>query len=86
MLPLKLFLFTTIAVLTTAQEDKEPAVRIGHGLLQGSWKISTKGRPFASFEGIPYARPPVGKNRFKVSNNHHHRILVRKIANNTCIH
>ncbi|XP_026327749.1 venom carboxylesterase-6-like [Hyposmocoma kahamanoa] len=65
MLSLRLFLFAIIAVLAVAQQDKEPIVRIGHGVLQGTWKISTRGRTYGSFEGIPYARPPLGKYRFR---------------------
>nr|QLI62123.1 carboxylesterase 11 [Streltzoviella insularis] len=61
---LRLFLFFIVAALTTAQ-GSNPIVRVAHGIIQGSWKISTKGRNYASFEGIPYARPPVGKYRFR---------------------
>lgn len=67
MFSLRLFLFAVISVLAVAQHDKEPIVRIGHGVLQGIWKISNRGRTYGSFEGIPYARPPVGKYRFRVS-------------------
>ncbi|XP_044261768.1 venom carboxylesterase-6-like isoform X2 [Tribolium madens] len=35
------------------------------GVLQGGYKTSLKGRTFYSFEGVPYARPPVGKYRFR---------------------
>nr|7MP4_A Chain A, Carboxylesterase-24 [Epiphyas postvittana]7MP4_B Chain B, Carboxylesterase-24 [Epiphyas postvittana]7MP4_C Chain C, Carboxylesterase-24 [Epiphyas postvittana]7MP4_D Chain D, Carboxylesterase-24 [Epiphyas postvittana]7MP4_E Chain E, Carboxylesterase-24 [Epiphyas postvittana]7MP4_F Chain F, Carboxylesterase-24 [Epiphyas postvittana]7MP4_G Chain G, Carboxylesterase-24 [Epiphyas postvittana]7MP4_H Chain H, Carboxylesterase-24 [Epiphyas postvittana] len=43
----------------------KPVVRVTQGVLQGSWKVSTHGRTYASFEGVPYARPPVGKYRFR---------------------
>lgn len=61
---LKLYLFAIISGLVVAQAPN-PTVKIPHGVLQGSWKVSTKGRSFASFEGIPYARPPIGKYRFR---------------------
>ncbi|KAI5635798.1 carboxylesterase family domain-containing protein [Phthorimaea operculella] len=53
-------------VALVAGQGANPVVRISHGLLQGSWKVSDNGRTFASFEGVPYARPPVGKYRFRL--------------------
>lgn len=44
-----------------------PLVQTGHGLVTGSIMYSTSGRPFLSFRGIPYAQPPVGHLRFKVT-------------------
>nr|WNK22298.1 carboxylesterase 13 [Athetis lepigone] len=61
---LRLFLFLIVAGLVATQAPN-PTIRVAHGLLQGTWKVSTKGRSFASFQGIPYARPPVGKYRFR---------------------
>ncbi|XP_049873696.1 venom carboxylesterase-6-like [Pectinophora gossypiella] len=61
---LRLFLVLIAAILASAQ-GSNPVVRVSHGLLQGSWKVSHNGRTYASFEGIPYARPPVGKYRFR---------------------
>lgn len=47
---------------------EEPLVHIEHGTIRGSSHLTTvKGRKIYSFEGIPYARPPVGKYRFRVS-------------------
>lgn len=63
---LKLFLFLTVVGLVAAQ-GPNPTLRVAHGLLQGAWKVSTKGRSYASFQGVPYARPPIGKYRFRVS-------------------
>lgn len=62
----KLLLFISLAVLVTSQKPS-PVVRVANGVLQGTWSQSTKGREYASFLGIPYARPPVGKYRFRVS-------------------
>ncbi|XP_050556454.1 venom carboxylesterase-6 [Spodoptera frugiperda] len=61
---LKLFLFLTVVGLVAAQ-GPNPTLRVAHGLLQGAWKVSTKGRSYASFQGVPYARPPIGKYRFR---------------------
>ncbi|KAL0882901.1 hypothetical protein ABMA27_016410 [Loxostege sticticalis] len=55
-----LFLFSFVA-----GQDSNPLVRVVHGILQGSWKVSTNGRTYASFQGVPYASPPVGKYRFR---------------------
>ncbi|CAH2095915.1 unnamed protein product [Euphydryas editha] len=60
----KLLLFISLAVLVTSQKPN-PVVRVANGILQGTWKQSTDGRDYASFFGIPYARPPVGKYRFR---------------------
>ncbi|KAJ8722284.1 hypothetical protein PYW08_004686 [Mythimna loreyi] len=65
---LRLCLFLTFAGFVCAQAPN-PTVRVAHGVLQGAWKVSTKGRSFASFEGIPYARPPIGKYRFREPQN-----------------
>ncbi|XP_075977670.1 venom carboxylesterase-6-like [Anticarsia gemmatalis] len=61
---LKLYLFILFVGLVASQAPN-PTVRIPHGVLQGSWRVSTKGRSYASFQGVPYARPPVGKYRFR---------------------
>ncbi|KAG6452860.1 venom carboxylesterase-6 [Manduca sexta] len=61
---IKLILLIAVAALAAAQ-GPNPVVRVTHGVLQGSWKVSTKGRSYASFQGVPYARPPIGKYRFR---------------------
>jgi len=45
-----------------------PRVRVESGELSGGidHRTAVSGRPLYSFLGVPYARPPVGKNRFKV--------------------
>ncbi|CAH2048810.1 unnamed protein product, partial [Iphiclides podalirius] len=54
-----------LALFVFEARGSNPVVRIPHGLLQGTWRISTNGRNYASFQGVPYARPPVGKYRFR---------------------
>ncbi|CAK1551294.1 unnamed protein product [Leptosia nina] len=58
-----LILFAVISYVVG--QGPNPIVRVHHGLVQGSWKESTNGRTYASFQGVPYARPPVGKYRFR---------------------
>jgi len=40
-----------------------PLCEISTGKIQGTWSKSRQGRQFCSFNGIPYARPPVGRLR-----------------------
>nr|AVM18971.1 odorant degrading protein 1 [Holotrichia parallela] len=40
-------------------------VSLSDGLVQGSYRESYDGRKFIAFEGIPYARPPIGNLRFE---------------------
>ncbi|XP_072949548.1 carboxylic ester hydrolase-like [Epargyreus clarus] len=61
---IKLFLFLASVSLVSCQ-GPSPIVRVAQGILQGAWKQSTNGRQYASFQGVPYARPPVGKYRFR---------------------
>lgn len=41
-----------------------PVLNISTGQIQGSILPSTAGRPFHAFQGIPFARPPLGPRRF----------------------
>ncbi|XP_026327680.1 venom carboxylesterase-6-like [Hyposmocoma kahamanoa] len=61
-IPSRLAVVTALAV---AQHDEKPIVKIAHGVVQGTWKISASGRTYGSFEGVPYASPPLGKYRFR---------------------
>ncbi|KAG7308414.1 hypothetical protein JYU34_005612, partial [Plutella xylostella] len=64
MSPPVLFLFLSV-VAAVASQGSNPIVRVDNGLLSGLWKVSPNGRSYASFTGVPYARPPVGKYRFR---------------------
>ncbi|KAF2898799.1 hypothetical protein ILUMI_07376 [Ignelater luminosus] len=45
--------------------NSQPTVILHDGVLEGRVGYSRKGIRFFSFQGIPYAKPPVGKLRFK---------------------
>ncbi|XP_047107326.1 venom carboxylesterase-6-like [Schistocerca piceifrons] len=55
--------WTPASGVATAEE--RPVVRVEQGALRGVSLRSASGRPFYGFRGVPYARPPVGKRRFK---------------------
>ena len=44
-----------------------PIVEIKQGKLQGVIRNNIDGGQYISFRGVPYAEPPIGKLRFKVS-------------------
>ncbi|XP_050358467.1 juvenile hormone esterase-like isoform X2 [Nymphalis io] len=44
---------------------ESPIVRVEEGELQGKLVNSPNGKAFYSFQGIPYAKPPIGSLRFK---------------------
>lgn len=45
---------------------KELVVHTSYGPVQGRHRVGWEGVKYVSFQGIPYARPPVGELRFKV--------------------
>ena len=59
-------LLGAVLALSFAQQESQPQLQIELGILRGTITASVKGRPFYAFKGIPYAKPPVGKHRFKV--------------------
>jgi carboxylesterase type B len=47
------------------------------GKIRGYFKTSHDGRKFSAFEGVPFAKPPIGNRRFEVGVSyqlHHHLI------------
>lgn len=63
---LALFLFITIFLVIEADKTR-PIVKTSLGNIRGIYQLSHNGRKYRSFEGIPYAKPPVGNLRFQVS-------------------
>nr|CAI5867881.1 unnamed protein product [Callosobruchus analis] len=51
------------ALLTSLNE--RPQVKTKLGDVEGIWRTSFSGRRYAAFEGIPYAKPPIGDLRFE---------------------
>lgn len=47
--------------------EDSPIATVEEGQLQGKLAHSPSGKAFYSFQGIPYAKPPIGSLRFKVS-------------------
>lgn len=51
-------------------------VTIEQGTLEGKVCTTYYGKRYYSFEGIPYAKPPVGKLRFRVSVTYYNKTTV----------
>lgn len=47
--------------------DTNPIVQTKYGLIEGKTALSRARRAYYSFTKIPYAKPPIGENRFAVS-------------------
>ena len=47
--------------------ESDAIINTEYGFVRGIESVSALGKPFISFFGIPYAAPPVGNHRFKVS-------------------
>lgn len=62
------WVFNTCILLLDTAFFFQPVVEICNGLIRGQTLQSRNGRDYYSFTGIPYAKPPVGQFRFKVSN------------------
>lgn len=54
-----------VIILVPTILGQKPQVTVPQGTIEGSTARSLNGRKFFTFEGIPYAQPPVGKFRFK---------------------
>ncbi|XP_014273009.1 esterase FE4 [Halyomorpha halys] len=61
---LRLVLCALVLYQTTVLAS-QPEVVLQQGALKGLWAHSAGGRTYAAFYGIPYAKPPQGKHRFK---------------------
>jgi hypothetical protein len=47
-------------------QDERPVVTTSLGKIRGYLKTSHEGRKFSAFEGVPFAKPPIGSRRFEV--------------------
>jgi carboxylesterase type B len=61
--------FALLLVCMASQAQAECLVSIAQGAVRGSVMTSFHGKDFCSYRGIPYAEPPVGERRFRVSNH-----------------
>lgn len=68
MLVKEVLLWVTLKVVMVAAVASEGYnVQLRQGTIRGTKVVEEVSRPFYTFEGIPYAKPPVGDLRFKVS-------------------
>lgn len=58
---------TSTAVLLGVLSMKEPIVQTKNGTLRGVVQRNVENEDYCAFKGIPYAQPPIGDLRFKVS-------------------
>lgn len=65
MFSVNFLLLTGVFVAGVPPPQQGPLVYVEQGALRGTYLTSAGGRIFAAFQGIPYARPPTGKHRFK---------------------
>jgi carboxylesterase type B len=59
-------LVITVLVSVCCCQNEGPVVTTSLGKIRGYIKTSHDGRKFSAFEGIPFAKPPIGSRRFEV--------------------
>ncbi|KAJ8673055.1 hypothetical protein QAD02_004316 [Eretmocerus hayati] len=60
-----MWLWLFIIVFNLSNTCSEPIAETPLGKVFGHYKVSENGRKYAAYEGIPYAKPPMGKLRFE---------------------
>lgn len=63
-------IFLLLWFLQSCQSKNVPYVTSYSGKIVGHYKLSSKGKNYEAYEGIPYALPPVGERRFRVRMRH----------------
>ncbi|KRT82414.1 esterase [Oryctes borbonicus] len=63
--PIIVLLILYCTGVTCGDEISAPLIEISNGWLQGTFEKSYNGRLYSSFQGIPYAKPPIGELRFQ---------------------
>lgn len=69
--------FTAFAIFFTLASC-ELEVKLSKGKIKGQILKSRNGRPYYSYTGIPYAKPPVNELRFKVIYTYETEINLQK--------
>ncbi|CAK9829233.1 Ace [Anthophora retusa] len=60
------FLFLVLLAVTIQAQDLSQVVQTDKGAVQGRvYKTAWHSKPYSSYEGIPFAKPPVGPLRFR---------------------
>lgn len=62
-----MFVLILMTSLVVAVSEGLPQVKLDNGIFTGIQMESYNGKAFNAFLGIPYAKPPIGDLRFKVS-------------------
>ena len=58
-----IFIISDISILSV---NSQPKVNLAQGVISGTYTKTFFKRKIASFQGIPFAKPPIGELRFKV--------------------
>lgn len=56
-------------------------LQLAKGTIKGKMLTSRDGRPYYSYTGVPYAKPPIGELRFKVYDMYETRRGPERICN-----
>ena len=62
-----LTLVVGVTIFAVVQTVDTVEIETSQGRVKGFIDVTVNGKQFLAFKGIPYAKPPVGSLRFKVS-------------------